>query len=146
MRLFDLPHSRARQLCATGAPVFMSVNPVEYHGPHLSLHNDRLVSAGLSRDLSACIARRHPEWPFLEADDLEVGVEPAAGLGSRHTTYLEVRALVRESCRALVELGARRVVLMTFHGAPLHNLALEAGVELLRQLGVEALAPFNEIL
>jgi creatinine amidohydrolase len=53
---------------------------------------------------------------------------------------------MRETCRALAELGARRVVLMTFHGAPLHNLALEAGVELLRDEGVRVVAPFNVIL
>ena len=36
-------------LLATGAPVFLCVNPVEYHGPHLSLHNDRLISEGVAR-------------------------------------------------------------------------------------------------
>ena len=48
VRVFDLPHSRARALLATGAPVYLSVNPVEFHGPHLSLHNDLVVSRALS--------------------------------------------------------------------------------------------------
>jgi creatinine amidohydrolase len=35
---------------------------------------------------------------------------------------------------------------MTFHGAPLHNLAIEAGVELLRAAKIRAIAPFNGVL
>ena len=46
LELFDLPHGRARALLDRGVPVFLTVNPVEYHGPHLSLHNDRLISLG----------------------------------------------------------------------------------------------------
>lgn len=67
--------------------MFLTVNPVEYHGPHLSLHNDRLVSLGLIRDLHERLLVRHPEWPLLVAADLEVGVEPCSGPGSRHGRY-----------------------------------------------------------
>lgn len=145
--LFEQPHVEARRLIATGAPIYVTVNPVEYHGPHLSLHNDRLVSRGLARDLhQALAARGHDDWPFLVGADLEVGVEPTPGPGSRHTRYTQARALVLEACRALVELGATRVVLLTFHGAPLHNLALQAGVDWLASKGVAALAPFHLVL
>jgi creatinine amidohydrolase len=141
--LFDQPHAEATRLVATGAPVFLTVNPVEYHGPHLSLHNDRLISRGLARDLHARLAASHPEWPFLVGSDLEVGVEPCPGRGTRQVHFQTVRTLVVEACRALHALGARRVVLMTFHGQPLHNLALQAGVDWLTARGVLALAPFN---
>lgn len=143
LSLLDLPHREARRLLSSGAPVFLTVNPVEYHGPHLSLHNDRLVSQGLCRALHARIA---PELPLLLGADLEVGVDPCPGPGSRHVEYRVVRRLVREACRALAELGARKVVLMTFHGPPLHALAIDAGVQLLRRAGVPALAPFNAVV
>lgn len=143
--LFDLPHQDARRLARSGAPVYLTINPVEYHGPHLSLHNDRLISLGLVRDLHERLLADH-DWPLLLAADLEVGVEPCPGVGTRRTPYPIVRHLVLEACRALAELGATKVVLMTFHGAPLHNLAIEAGVELLRLGGVRALAPFNIVL
>jgi creatinine amidohydrolase len=123
----------------------LTINPVEYHGPHLSLHNDRLVSLGLIRELHERLARRH-DWPLLLGADLEVGVEPCPGIGTRRTSYPMARQLVLEACRALGELGARNVVLMTFHGAPLHNLAIEAGVQLLAGNGVRAVAPFNAVL
>jgi len=143
--LLDIPHQEARRRVKSGAPVYLTVNPVEYHGPHLSLHNDRLISIGLVREVHEALGKAH-DWPLLVGADLEVGVEPCPGPGTRRTAYPIVRHLVLEACRALVELGATRVILMTFHGAPLHNLAIEAGVSLLRTAGVRAVAPFNGLL
>ena len=144
--LLDLPHARARSILASGAPVYLPVNPVEYHGPHLSLHNDARVSAGLVRDIHARLCDGGEDWPLLVAADLEVGVDPTPGPGTRATSYRDVSRLVVEACRRLAELGARRVVLMTFHGSPLHGLALDAGVRWLQQRGIPALSPLNVLL
>ena len=144
--LLDLPHRRCREALATGAPVFVPVNPIEYHGPHLPLHNDRLIAAGLIRDLHARLQQQHPDWPLLTVDDLELGVDPVPGPGTREFPLPLVARAVRTSCEALARLGARRVVLMTFHGGPRHSLALEAGVRCLLRLGVEVVNPFNAVL
>lgn len=142
--LFDVPNGEARRLLARGAPAWLFVDPIEYHGPHLSLHNDALVSAGLARDLHAQIAA--PGEPMLVAANLEMGVDPTPGVGTRFVPFPVVRDAVREACRGLAELGAQRVVLMTFHGAPLHAAALQAGVELLAARGVPAVVPFNLLM
>ncbi len=122
-----------------GAPVYLPVNPIEYHGPHLSLLNDHLVSVGLARDLARALGR----WPFVLANDLSVGVDPTPGPGTQPVSFSEVRARVVQACAELADAGARRVVLMTFHGNPLHSMALQAGVELLERRGVRVLAPLN---
>lgn len=142
VRLLELPHREARRLlAASDAPVFLGVNPVEYHGPHLSLHNDRLITNGLSRDLHLALAARRGPRPFLVGADLEVGCEPASGPGSRHAKLRTLREVVLEAVRALAELGARRLVLNTFHGGALHNLALHDGVRAFQRLGGRAIAP-----
>jgi creatinine amidohydrolase len=146
VNVFDLPHSRARALLATGAPVYLPVNPVEYHGPHLSLHNDSLISQGIARDIHAGLAEAGHDFPLLMGSDLEVGVEPCAGPGSRWTSYKHASTLVVEACARLAELGAQHVVLVTFHGAPLHSLALHQGVRFLEKRGVRALSPLNVLL
>lgn len=143
--LLDVPHQEAQRLLRSGVPVYLTVNPVEYHGPHLSLHNDRLISLGIVRQLHERLNARH-DWPLLLAADLEIGVEPCPGPGTRRTPYALARQLVLEAARALAELGATKVVIMTFHGAPLHNLAIQAGIELLTAAGVRAVAPFNIVL
>jgi creatinine amidohydrolase/Fe(II)-dependent formamide hydrolase-like protein len=83
---------------------------------------------------------------MLWASDLEVGVDAVKWPGSRQTPFVIVRELVREACRGLVALGAKQVVIMTFHGAPLHSHAIEAGIELLSEHGVRAVSPFNGLM
>ncbi len=141
-----LPHPEARRLASSGAPVYLAANPLEYHGPHLSLENDALVSAGLVRDLHAALAPTHPEWPLLWAGELGLGVDPVPGPGSVATSFDALRAALARSCRGLLELGARRVVLVTFHGSPMHSLALEAGCAPLRAAGVQLFAPMHLLL
>jgi creatinine amidohydrolase len=128
-----------------GAPAYLCVDPIEFHGPHLSLRNDGLISRALCEHLHTRVAKGR-DWPFLLAGELPVGVEPVPGPGSRHTPLPEVRRLVREACRALAEAGAQRVVLMTFHGSPFHSAALHAGVTYLESLGVRAVSPMSEAL
>jgi creatinine amidohydrolase len=142
IHILDLPHHEARAVIAeSDAPVFLSINPVEFHGPHLSLHNDRLITAGLSRDLHRALAGDRRDYPYLVVDELEVGVEPASGPGSRHTRFRDAERIVVEACRALTELGAKRAVLNTFHGGALHNLAIDAGVRSFERAGGRAFAP-----
>src|SRR5688572_2865905 len=105
IRILDLPHHKAREAVSSGAPVFVLVNPVEYHGPHLSLHNDRLISLGLAQDLFERLALPGG-LPFLVMDDVEAGWDPTPGLGTRHFPYATVKQIVLEACRALAELGA----------------------------------------
>lgn len=144
--LFDVPHRTVRAALDTGAPVFLAVNPVEYHGPHLPLHCDALISQGMAEELHAALGQKHPEWPFIVGANIEMGVEPCPGPGTRAVPYAMVKKVVVDACKALADLGAKRVVLMTFHGAPLHNLALEAGVRYLKTRGVQALAPLHVVL
>ena len=144
--IFDISSCDAARLLSSGAPAYLPVNPIEFHGPHLSLHNDHIVSVGLIRELHAALARRHPEWPLILCPDLELGVETVPGPGSRSVPFERGRRAVLEACDALADMGARSVVLMTFHGSPLHNLCLEAGVRHLLRRGVPALAPFHLLL
>lgn len=144
--VLELSNGHARQALARGAPVFLPVNPVEFHGPHLSVHTDALVSAGLMRDLHENLRREHPDWPLLVLHDLDIGVETVPGPGSRPVPYPVACRLVETACTALADLGARRVVIMTFHGSPLHELAIQHGIDLLARRGVQAVAPFNALV
>lgn len=139
--LLELPHAKARALLGTGAPAYLSVDPVEYHGPHLSLSNDALMSAGLIRELHERLRADRPDWPLLLAGRIDAGVDPVPAPGSRPVPFRTVCTLVEGACGALADLGARRVVLMTFHGGPLHGVALHRGVRLLERRGVRVVAP-----
>jgi creatinine amidohydrolase len=145
----EVPPNDVRAAFSAGAPAYLFVNPIEYHGPHLSLRNDFEISRGLANDLHAGLVRAHPAWgdfPMIAARDLDVGVEPAPGPGSIAWSYRDVRAKVDAACDELAELGARRVLLMTFHGSPLHAHALASGARRLRARGVHAMNPLNLVM
>ncbi len=146
VRLLSLPHRQARALASSDVPVTLCVNPVEYHGPHLSLHNDRVVSLGLARRLAERLERAGLGGPLVLAGDVEAGVDPVCGPGTQHVPYGHVRSAVLEACHAIAELGATRVILMTFHGSRMHNHALHAGVRWLEDRGVRVIAPLVLLL
>jgi creatinine amidohydrolase len=143
---FDEDDDDVRRALAAGAPAYLPVNPIEYHGPHLSLENDHHVSVGLARDLHTALTPLHDGAPPRLAHDLGVGVDPVPGPGTIAVSMGEVARRVEGACRWLADNGAKRVVLVTFHGSPLHAVALEAGVSLLRRRGVHAFSPLNLVL
>jgi len=106
------------------------------------------VSRWLTRAIHAELAGQAGgrDWPLLVASDLEIGVDPTPGPGSRSISYRDASAQIVEACRRLADLGAQRVVLMTFHGSPLHSLAIDAGVKWLARHGIPALSPLNLLL
>jgi len=132
------PSAVAVAALASGAPVVIGVNPTEYHGPHLSLKNDALCAAGLAARFAARMG-----WPLVDAGDLDVGAEPAPGPGSVATSFEEVRSRVKSAVQAAHALGAQRVILSTFHGAPLHNAALD---DAMASSPIPVLAPFHAVL
>ena len=124
--------------------MFVPVNPVEYHGPHLSLHNDAVITRGVARDLHAALGGADRGWPLLMTADLEIGVSPVRGPGTRAASARQVRRRATQVVESLVDLGARRLVLLTFHGDPVHNWALHEAAATGRRRGARAVAPFGE--
>jgi creatinine amidohydrolase len=143
--LLDMAHRRAKRLVATGAPVYLGINPVEYHGPHLSLANDAVLSRGLAEGLHARLQADGGESPLLWAGELAVGVEPVKGPGSRPVSPREVRDAAWRACRSLVELGCRAIIPVTFHGAPLHNTAIHAVARRLEAAGIRVYTPASTL-
>ncbi len=124
--------------------MFLLVNPVEYHGPHLPLCTDEIISRGLCRDIWSRIGPGRGE--LLLGGELELGVEPVPGPGSREVSFEVLRKVVAEAVDGLIGLGARGIVLMTFHGSPLHSVALSEGVARAMRRGVRAIAPLNLLM
>jgi creatinine amidohydrolase len=144
--LLDLPLGRARDQVRSGAPVVLCVNPLEYHGPHLSARNDALMAEGLARLLIDAFREAGQDWPWLFAGEVGVGVDPVKGPGTVLTSYADVRRQILSHCQRIHEMGAQRVVLSTFHGSPLHNIAVDEGARWLAARGVRVFSPMNLLL
>ncbi|MBI3072088.1 MAG: creatininase family protein [Deltaproteobacteria bacterium] len=146
MKLDSLANEEARAHFARGAPVYILVNPLEYHGPHLPIDTDAAIALGLARELHASLGDAHGGAPLIWGDEIGMGVEPTPGKGTVACPHRDVTRAVIAACRSAASKGARRIVLMTFHGHPLHNDALWAGVRWCRAEGIAAAAPLNVLL
>jgi creatinine amidohydrolase len=145
--LLELPNEEARRLVATGAPVVAFFNPVEFHGPHLPLDTDTILSFGaIKESYDAFNSQQGTEWPLLVYSVLRVASGAVPTNGSVHHGHREARKMILETCRGIRDIGAKRAILQTFHGEPQHNFALEDGVKLLRSWGISAMAPMNVVM
>ncbi|MDA8793351.1 creatininase family protein [Bacteriovoracaceae bacterium] len=113
------------------------VNPIEYHGEHLPLTTDLLISRGIKNLFPKELRENFIDWP-----PIHLGVGPTGGPGSCETSYLELKRVLLKLSKTIIRLKVKRVLVMTFHGAPLHILAIEEFVKVLRKNKVKAINPF----
>jgi creatinine amidohydrolase len=141
----NTPLTEVRALAAQGVPAWLCVDPVEYHGPHLSILNDQLISDGLMRQCHAALQARHPDWPLVFAGQLGIGMDGTPGPGTVDVSHRDLVRQTRGAGKRLVDLGFGRIVIMTFHGSPFHNAALWEVAEELRSQGIRVATPMNVI-
>lgn len=145
-QLLFRPHKSLAEVARAGWPVHVFVNPVEYHGPHLSLGNDRILSERIARRLHDRLCVTQGGMPFIAGGHVDFGCDPCPGKGSTGVTYGELRHMVCTLVDGLIALGIKRVVFHTFHGSPFHNHAIHAGMERLQKHGIATLSVFDLVI
>ena len=146
IQLYSLPHEQRLELLKRNLPVYVLVNPIEYHGPHLSLHTDGEISLGMARKLHQSLCKSQGDMPLVIAENIALGESPTMGPGSIHTPYKDLRKIILRTSKSLLKQGVKKVIFMTFHGGPMHNMAIHEGVKFLQSNGVKAINPFNLII
>lgn len=122
------------------------VNPIEYHGPHLPLTTDYDISRGLWERLRGELARGGIEPQVTSLHEIHRGCDPVRGPGSEQTTLAELERLVLAASRTAEQEHPDLVLFLTFHGAPKHAAAIEAGIAYLDSRGIRAYNPFNFVM
>jgi creatinine amidohydrolase len=144
--LSSLPFEQLKMSLSQDKPVFIFVNPIEYHGPHLTLYTDYLLSYHLAKKLHQLIEKRVDHCPFAVWDTIHLGESPTRGPGSIHTSYPHLETRLKTSIRALAKFARPQIIFMTFHGAPLHNWAIQSAIDYAKSLGIKACNPFLSAL
>lgn len=146
MRFYDeLPEKELKTLFAEN-PLFIFVNPTEYHGPHLPLANDYIISRGLAGRLFTRLKKAGLAREFIAAPLVNMGLDATPGPGTVMTSARDFESQLEKLADSLPQIGVKRVIVMTFHGAPRHNHALQRFVKRLSVSGIAALNPMNTIL
>lgn len=142
-QLIFKPHNQLADLARAGVPVHVFVNPVEYHGPHLSLGNDRILSERIALKLHEQLTEEQGDFPFVVGGHLDFGCDPCPGPGSVGVSYNQLKASLRKLVDGLLDLGVQRVAFHTFHGSPFHQHALDWAVQRLQDRGARAVNLFS---
>ncbi len=146
MEFYDeMPEGRLNAVFAEN-PLFIFINPTEYHGPHLPLANDYLISQGLAERLFARMKKWGIAERFIAAPLINMGLDPTPGPGTIVTSARHFENHLDAFADKLPGIGVKRAVIMTFHGAPRHNHAIQRFVKKLGAAGIQALNPMNTIL
>ncbi len=121
------------------------VNPIEYHGPHLTLKNDYYISMGLFDGFRQKITEKGSSFTF-QIYEIHQGSSPAPGKESIHTPLAEMRKIILKTCEKVKSEETDFVLWMTFHGAPSHAAAIESGVRYFQNKKIPTYNPFNLVM
>ena len=122
------------------------VNPIEFHGTHLTLKNDYEISRGLTERFIRRLQEKNPKIEVSSVFDVPKGCDPAKGPGTEFTTLRELKSAVLQKCEEIEQTKPDFVLFMTFHGSPKHARGIQAGVKYFKRLGIPAYNPFNLVM
>lgn len=105
---------------------------LEEHGPYLPAYTDGILSARLTEELAAGIARERPGWTVLVFPTIAAGASGYNEIGGQVRfpgTYAirpsTLRATFADLATELGEQGFRTVFVVHVHGSPLHIGAID---------------------
>jgi creatinine amidohydrolase len=104
---------------------FVSISPVEQHGPHLPLGTDIFEAEGLARRVVARLAAERQDWRFVFHPPIPLGSGCFPYPGTISVEPGVVAALAEDIALSLAAAGFRWFVVSSHHGGPSHNLALD---------------------
>ncbi|MGE5593998.1 MAG: creatininase family protein [Betaproteobacteria bacterium] len=110
---------------------FMSISPIEVHGPHLPVGTDVFISEELLRRYAAALASRHPELTFVKLPPLHCGSDALPVPGSLSVPAPHLEGVLVAYGRGLAKQGFRYLFVADNHGGPRHQMAIEAGARTL---------------
>ncbi len=128
----DLNTRQIRELDRARTVVVLQGGMLEEHGPYLPAFTDGILSARLTDELAAGIARSRPGWTVLVFPPVSVGASGSNEIGRQYSfpgTYAvrpsTLRAAFVDLASEVGEQGFRWVFLVHVHGSPLHIGALD---------------------
>ncbi len=126
---------------------FITLGPLEEHGPHLPLATDPMNAERITELMAEGLSSRHPGWTFLLSPTLTLGDHTLQKPGSITIRQRVVRDLLVDYGLSLVRWGVRNIVVSGFHGGMGHNSAIEEacrrvrGSRAARRIGASMIYP-----
>ncbi len=122
--------------------VFLSLSPIEEHGPHLPVGVDFFNAAFFARRSAENLVAARPELNVLLYPTLPIGANTFRFVGSVWIKIGTLKRMLLEIARSLARFKFDKIALFSAHGGPFHLLTLEEAVFLARKkFGVKMILP-----
>lgn len=146
LKLEELSWPQLAALDRARTVIFVSVSPIEEHGPHLPLGTDMYTCRAITEALAAQLEERHPDLTAVLAPVVPLGSATVPYLGSIGSPPRLVREALMRIGRAFARDGFRYVVALSGHMGMSHLLALEtAARKVSRRYGISMIAPVASV-
>jgi creatinine amidohydrolase/Fe(II)-dependent formamide hydrolase-like protein len=115
--------------------VLLTAGILEEHGPFLPSYSDGYQSEFVATRLADAVAAR-PGWTVLRFPEIPLGAFPASYVGGKYVfpgsypvRMTTLRAVFMDLATDLGEAGFKWVFVLTMHGGPPHNRALDEAAQ-----------------
>ena len=105
--------------------VFLTVSPLEQHGPHLPVGVDAFTGRMLAESVARRLVDTRSGWSAVLAPTLHLGSFAFQASGTVTVRQRVLRAVVTDCGAALARAGFRWIFVANGHGGPGHLVALE---------------------
>lgn len=105
---------------------FISISPIEVHGPHLPTGTDVIVSLELQQRYIDKLSKRHPEMTMVTLPPLYAGSDALPVKGSLSVPAVALRTILLAYAKGLAAQGFKYLFIADNHGGPRHQLAFES--------------------
>ncbi|MEX0974983.1 MAG: creatininase family protein [Bacillota bacterium] len=105
---------------------FMSVSPIEVHGPHLPLGTDVMVAEEVRKRVQNELGQSRPDLTLVNMPPLYCGSDALPVLGSISVQAGGLSSVLYDYARALSRQGFKYLVILDNHGGPRHHMGIDA--------------------
>lgn len=145
-RMEELTWIELDQLPRERVMVFITLSPLEQHGPHLPLGMDLYGAEYLTRRFADAFLEKHPEWTLLLTPPLALGSNAFDFPGGLFTRQRVVRDLLVDYGASLARHGFKNIVVVSVHGGTGHLVAMEEAAEIVsRRFKARMISPSGAI-
>ena len=130
LKLEELTYTDIDQLDRGRTVFFLTFGNLEEHGPHLPVGSDFFQASALRDGVIQSLSATHPDDTFVIAPVVplgEGGANDIAGqlehVGTFGVRFETLRNVAVDLGSAVARQGFRKIILVHFHGMPLHSIA-----------------------
>ncbi|MGH7355518.1 MAG: creatininase family protein [Candidatus Rokuibacteriota bacterium] len=123
--------------------VFLTLSPLETHGPHLPLGVDAFAARHFAQSLADRLVAARPDWSVVLAPTLHVGSFTFDTVGTVAVRQRVVRDVLVDYGDALARAGFRWLFVANGHAGPTHLAALEEAAAIVSRRHGVTMASFT---